>query len=74
MKKFKILKTTKGSQTGAITEEFVKDTERDLSDDLAKIALKDKWAKPVVAKSTKADQEKTDEVKKEAAKKEGVKS
>jgi len=68
MKKFKILKTPRDRRPAQITEEFVKDTERDLSDDLAKIALKDKWAKPVVAKSTKADQEKTDEVKKEPRK------
>jgi len=68
MKKFKILKTTKGSQTGAITEEFVKDTERDLSDDLAKIALKDKWAKPVTAKSTKAEAEKVPDEKADAKK------
>lgn len=35
MKKYLILETFKGSQTGAITEEFTKDTERMISDDLA---------------------------------------
>lgn len=53
--KYKILKTTRGSQTGAITETFEKDTVCTLSDDLAKVALADKWAEPFTEKPAKKD-------------------
>jgi hypothetical protein len=48
MKPHKIVKSFKGSQHGNDNEFFVVDTERDLSDDLARIVVKEGWALPLI--------------------------
>jgi len=54
---FDILKDFKGSQDGRLTEQFVKGSERELSESLAAVAVKEGWAKPVKTKKSKADHE-----------------
>lgn len=42
-----ILEDFKGSQDGRLTERFLKGSQRDLSDSLAAVAVKEGWARPV---------------------------
>lgn len=49
-----IIKDFSGSQDGRFTEQFIKGTERDLSESLAVVAVKEGWAKPVKAKKSAA--------------------
>ena len=44
---YEILKDFSGSQDGRMTEQFSKGTLRELSDDLAAVAVKEKWARKV---------------------------
>lgn len=55
MKNFKILKTFRGSQTGAEVDTFEEGSERLLSDDLAKTALNEKWVEPAEKEDSVSD-------------------
>lgn len=60
MPKYIVQKDFKGSPDGHTVIQFVKGEEvahAKLGDDLAKVALDEKWIKKAVVKATKADQE-----------------